>query len=325
MADTSSCKLVVKWSAKEYEIELPNSTGTVLCLKKSIETQTGVKIERQKLLNLKFKGKSPEDSIKLSVLGLKPGFKIMMMGSLEEDISIATTAPENQDDVINDLDLTEEEIALENREEYLNKIAKRVSTYELNMLNEPRPGKKLLVLDVDYTFFDHRSVAENGNELMRPYLHEFLTSAYEDYDIMIWSATSMKWIEEKMKLLGVSNNPENKYKITAMVDYLAMISVHLPKHGLLDVKPLAVIWGKFPGVYTNKNTIMFDDIRRNFLLNPQNGLRIRAFRDAHQNRDKDRELLYLSQYLKDISPLEDLSHLNHRNWEKYKPSSSRHR
>ena len=52
---------------------------------------------------------------------------------------------------------------------------------------------------------------------------------------MIWSATSMKWIEEKMKLLGVSNNPENKYKITAMVDYLAMISVHLPKHGLLDV------------------------------------------------------------------------------------------
>ena len=46
----------------------------------------------------------------------------MMMGSLEEDISIATTAPENQDDVINDLDLTEEEIALENREEYLNKV-----------------------------------------------------------------------------------------------------------------------------------------------------------------------------------------------------------
>ena len=55
----------------------------------------------------------------------------MMMGSLEEDISTATTAPENQDDVINDLDLTEEEIALENREEYLNKvgISLRYSTY----------------------------------------------------------------------------------------------------------------------------------------------------------------------------------------------------
>lgn len=47
------------------------------------------------------------------------------------------------------------------------------------MLNQPRPGKKLLVLDIDYTLFDHRSTAQTGAELMRPYLHEFLTSAYE--------------------------------------------------------------------------------------------------------------------------------------------------
>lgn len=47
------------------------------------------------------------------------------------------------------------------------------------MLSEPRPGKKLLVLDVDYTLFDHRSAAETGNELMRPFLHEFLSSAYD--------------------------------------------------------------------------------------------------------------------------------------------------
>jgi len=43
----------------------------------------------------------------------------------------------------------------------------------------------------------------------------------------------MKWIEEKMKLLGVSTNPS--YKITGYLDYLAMVSVHIPKHGLLDV------------------------------------------------------------------------------------------
>ncbi len=30
-----------------------------------------------------------------------------------------------------------------------------------------------------WQLFYRRSVAENGNELMRPYLHEFLTSAYE--------------------------------------------------------------------------------------------------------------------------------------------------
>jgi ubiquitin-like domain-containing CTD phosphatase 1 len=54
-------------------------------------------------------------------------------------------------------------------------------------------------------------------------------------------------------------------------------------------------------------------------MNPQNGLRIRPFREAHLNRDKDRELIHLSKYLKDISSLPDLSGLNHRTWEKYRP------
>jgi hypothetical protein len=36
------------------------------------------------------------------------------------------------------------------------------------MRNPPRPGKKLLVLDIDYTLFDHRSVAETPLELQRP-------------------------------------------------------------------------------------------------------------------------------------------------------------
>ncbi len=46
---------VVKWSAKEYTIII-DKDRTVLCLKKAIEVQTGVKVERQKLLNLKYKG-----------------------------------------------------------------------------------------------------------------------------------------------------------------------------------------------------------------------------------------------------------------------------
>ena len=39
------------------------------------------------------------------------------------------------------------------REENLAKINKRVSDYKVEIRNPPRSGKKLLVLDVDYTIF----------------------------------------------------------------------------------------------------------------------------------------------------------------------------
>lgn len=54
------------------------------------------------------------------------------------------------------------------------------------MLNTPRPGKKLLVADIDYTIFDLNSSAERPDELARPYLHQFFAAAYADYDIVIW-------------------------------------------------------------------------------------------------------------------------------------------
>jgi len=43
----------------------------------------------------------------------------------------------------------------------------------------------------------------------------------------------MKWIEEKMKLLGMNNHPN--YKLVFYVDYLAMISVYTQKYGVVEV------------------------------------------------------------------------------------------
>jgi len=293
---------------------------TVLDFKKAIEDLTCVRPERQKLLNLKYKGKPADDETKMNVIGLKPGAKIMMMGSLESSVADAQNVPENLPPVLNDLDIEEEEVAIENRQDYLSKVERRVKEYQVKILNEMRPGKKLLVLDIDYTLFEHRSTAETGAELMRPFLHEFLTSAYKNYDIVIWSATSMKWIEEKMKLLGVSKHSD--YKIAFYLDSLAMITIETQKYGVIEVKPLGVVWGKYSH-YTPSNTIMFDDLRRNFLMNPQNGLKIRPFRQAHQNRDTDRELVRLTSYLEDIAALEDISSLNHGKWESFRKDGYR--
>ena len=43
----------------------------------------------------------------------------------------------------------------------------------------------------------------------------------------------MKWIQVKMRQLGVTTNPD--YKITFMLDSSAMICVHSPEYGFLDV------------------------------------------------------------------------------------------
>jgi len=310
--------LVIKWSGKEYPLNDVSVNSTVRELKDLIYTKTNVKPERQKILGLKLKGKPAGDEVKLSSLTIKPGAKIMMMGTQEETLQevISPSAEVTDNNVVDDFDIGEEEVAIQNREVYLTKIQRRVDNYEIKELNPVREGKKLLVLDIDYTLFDHRSNAETGSELMRPYLHEFLTAVYPYYEIVIWSATGMKWIIAKMEELGCSNNIN--YKLWFMIDSGAMITLDTEKYGVMETKPLGVIWGKYPQ-FSPKNTIMFDDLRRNFLMNPSSGLRIRAFRQAHQNRATDRELLKLTEYLLKIKDVDDFDSLDHRKWERYCP------
>lgn len=57
---------------------------------------------------------------------------------------------------------------------------------------------------------------------------------------------SMKWIKVKMEQLGVLDNPN--YKITALLDHMAMITVQTSSRGVFDCKPLGLIWAKFPEV-----------------------------------------------------------------------------
>lgn len=315
MADEKIGELIIKYSKFEYKIDGLISSDTVKQLKDAVYHKTSVPPNRQKLLGLKVKPTDLTDEMSLAALKLRPNMKLILMGTKEEQIQMISETPTDIPEVVNDFDIEEAEIAIENREEYLAKVERRIKTYKINTLNESRPGKKLLVLDIDYTLFDHRSTAEQAHELMRPFLHEFLTESYKNYDIVIWSATGMKWIETKLKLLGVTSHPD--YKICFYLDCDAMISIHTPKYGVVEVKPLGVIWGMYPQ-WSEKNTIMFDDIRRNFIMNPQSGLRIKAFRDSRTARYTDTELVKLTEYLKCIAPLEDFTVLDHRDWREYR-------
>jgi len=63
---------------------------------------------------------------------------------------------------------------------------------------------------------------------------------------------------------------------------------------------------------------MFDDLRRNFAMNPSSGLKIKAFRNAHTSRATDNELKKLKVYV-DIIAREnvDFKTLDHKKWERY--------
>lgn len=304
--------LTVKWSGKEYTVKVCGD-DTVGELKRNIYEVTNVLPKRQKLLYPKVGSKLSDDSSLISQLPLKPSVKMTMIGTVEDDIIVDQV---DSPDIIDDFELDQDEATeIKDKEVNKQKLRRRIGQYKIELLNPCREGKKLLVLDIDYTLFDHRSTAENPLELMRPYLHEFLSAAYAEYDIMIWSATSMKWIELKMGQLGVLNNPD--YKITALLDHFGMITVQSDTRGVFNCKPLGLIWAQFSEFYSPKNTIMFDDIRRNFVMNPQNGLTIKPFRKAHANRSNDEELRKLTQYLLAIADLEDISRLDHDNWESF--------
>ncbi|XP_074590674.1 ubiquitin-like domain-containing CTD phosphatase [Curcuma longa] len=320
---TEEITLAVKWSGKEYTVRVCGD-DSVAELKRRICEVTTVLPKRQKLLYPKLAAKLGDDSLIISQLNLKPGVKMTMIGTIEDEIIVdQVDSPE----IIDDFELGQDEV-IDIKDKFVNKqkLLRRISQYKIKLLNPCRQGKKLLVLDIDYTLFDHKSAAENPHELMRPYLHEFLSAVYAEYDIMIWSATGMKWVELKMGQLGVLNNPS--YKITALLDHMAMITVQSDSRGMFDCKPLGLIWAQFPEFYSSTNTIMFDDLRRNFVMNPQNGLTIKPFRKAHLNRSNDQELLRLTQYLLAIAELPDLSQLDHNIWESYAedgPKRRRHR
>ncbi|KAK7399689.1 hypothetical protein VNO78_10878 [Psophocarpus tetragonolobus] len=310
----------VKWSGKEYRVGVCGEE-TVGELKRRICEVTNVLPVRQKLLCPKLASKLNDDSLFLSQLPLSSSLKFTMIGTTEEDLLVD---PVHSPEILDDFDLPNDH-AVDIKDMHVNndKLCRRILQFKIQPLNPPRPAKKLLVLDIDYTLFDHRSTAENPLQLMRPYLHDFLTSVYSQYDIMIWSATSMKWINLKMGQLGVLVNPN--YKITALLDHMAMITVQSSSRGVFDCKPLGLIWAQFPQFYSASNTIMFDDLRRNFVMNPQNGLTIKPFRKAHANRDSDQELVKLTQYLLAIAELDDLSNLDHNNWELFTDDNAKRR
>ena len=221
--------------------------------------------------------------------------------------------------MLDDLDEAElSSLSVAEQPENLIKLQRRIAAAKHRPLRPPRVGAKLLVLDIDYTLYDHVSAASNLEQLTRPHLHDFLARAYaSNYDIVIWSATGMRWVERKMEEMGVLRG--GAYEVLALVDHASMVTVGpmAGRQSVFDCKPLAYLWAHYPA-FNAQNTIMLDDLRRNFVMNPQNGLRIRPFRNGPTSREDD-ELFRLAGYLEAIAGLdgEAFAALDHSRWERH--------
>lgn len=315
--------LSMTWSGKKFPIEIPSS-HTVGDLKSHIELLTNVLPIRQKLVGL-AKGKLPSDDIILESLSLTPNRNFIMMGTAENKI-IKDFDAKDLPVVINDLnpdvdDYFPTDVQSSLVENKL-KLQRAIRNVRVKPLNPVRKDKKLLILDLDYTLFDCKSSANSIHELIRPGMHEFLSEVYKQYDICIWSQTAWKFLKMKITELGILNN-EN-YKITFVMDITSMFTIINPerlKKGKPmehQVKALDILWANHEYVFGHKNTIHIDDVSRNFAMNPQSGLKISAFKNAHKLRHTDRELFYLKHYLILIAEkVNDFSVLNHKNWKEY--------
>ncbi|KAF8985556.1 hypothetical protein BGZ46_003562 [Entomortierella lignicola] len=306
--------LTAQWNGKKlpFEVGLDYTIGE---LKNKLMELTNVEPKRQKLMLVK--GKLPEDHIVLSSLALKNNQTFLMMGTPEAKV---IKAPEIMPDVLNDLeeDYTPDDEAFASMAQNQKSLKSTIAKCKIDIMNPLRPGKKLLVLDLDYTLIDCKALNNPLIEVMRPGLHDFLAVCYEHYDIVIWSQTSWRALEAKVTTIGLLTHPD--YKISFVMDISTMFSVMSQRDGKPfkhQVKALDIIWSKFPQ-YNARNTIHIDDLSRNFAMNPRSGLKIGAFKNGAISRHTDRELYHLARYLVDISKSNDFKEHDHKNWKNHR-------
>jgi ubiquitin-like domain-containing CTD phosphatase 1 len=170
------------------------------------------------------------------------------------------------------------------------------------VMNEPRGNKPLLVLDLDHTLLDFstKTIQTGGSvdSLKRPFMDQFLCNAYQHYDLVVWSQTSWRWLETKLIELGMLTHPG--YKFCFVLDKTCMFSIISTKRDGSSfehhVKPLQIIWSKFPR-WGPHNTIHLDDLSRNFALNVASGLKVTAYFRKKSTSRRDAELVGIGKYL----------------------------
>lgn len=353
-----SVSLYAKWGKERIEIFGLEPETKICAVKDIIFDKTSVLPTRQKLIGLTTNDKRRvTDDVLLSDLKVKPNNLItkddgtleikhsfILMGTPEEQIFVDPSAHNDLPEVVDDFDLdfnagSDEWFAHVAKDANLQKFTEMT---EIHVMNQPRPNKPLMVLDLDHTLLDFSrkkieqashadAIADASShsigssthsviqQMKRPFMDEFLASMYRYYDLCVWSQTSWRWLETKLIELGMLTNPN--YKFIFVLDKTSMFQIESTKKSTGErvkhyVKPLQIIWSKFPNNWGPTNTVHLDDLSRNFALNVDNGLKVTAFyQKRNKGKSRDSELLGLATYLAKVAEeSNDFTKVNFNRW-----------
>jgi ubiquitin-like domain-containing CTD phosphatase 1 len=294
MESVSILSLEAKWRGQVYSLTpLDLNTTTLYDVKLFISSQTHISISNIKLFGLtpatangttvsdheifliQFQNKIKKNKLSVTVMGT-PDEELQQMETHQKSSleSIGTT-------IFNDFGHNFTPATPE-----WHQLKEFTTNLEINFIHQPRHGYKLLVLDLDHTILDFSSKMEiTPHEMKRPYMDYFLQEIYQHYDIAIWSQTHWKWLEIKLIELGLLTH--SSYRICFVLDKSSMFRSG-PQNQY--IKPLHIIWSKFPTLWSKVNTLHVDDLDRNFALNPSNGILIEGFyrqgREGREGKEK---------------------------------------
>ena len=216
---------------------------------------------------------------------------------------------------------------LEDPEVVADMLEQLTGMVKLQTCDPPRPGKALLVLDLDLTLADFTPCTlpngsfdvEDPEEIKRPFVEQFLGELYEHYDLCIWSKTGWNALESKLEQLDWLDHPD--FGFVLILDKELMLEIAVCKKSssgpcMTSCKPLKVIWENLGDFYGPHNTVHVDDTPINFMVNMNHGLTCTAWEAQllSDEVDEDDELHRMKLYLLDILKEEDYAKLDHRQW-----------
>ena len=165
--------LTIKWQDREIVIDTLEGSNCVADLKKQLQDETQVRVVNQKLMGLKARvggAVKVNDQTLMSDLILKKNTKVMMLGTVDDEILKANTRPEDLPDVVDDFDVpVMEDMPPDLREEFLAKINKRVKEYKIEEFVKPEKEKKLLGANFAMKYDTNMNLLEFGSCFIKVY------------------------------------------------------------------------------------------------------------------------------------------------------------